>query len=110
KNHRKVFGGVCAELDCRSFRDVQVHVAFEVDRASQKCPGGNNYSTASRFVACSNCLLKSHCAIGFTITSRAVLCDYEIALSKDRSFYSLQYLWQLPPCVIRGKRISEIPG
>jgi hypothetical protein len=85
------------KLDRRSFGDMQIDVAAQVNRTSQKVPTRHQNATATSSIASLNRSLKGPGAISETIRYRAEPSDVEVALGKDRRFDSPQDSGHLRP-------------
>ena len=72
KDNRQITFGVGAETNGGAFRNVKIHVAFQVNRAGQINARRDNDFAAARLVTGVNRFAKRFGAIGDTITFRAV--------------------------------------
>src|SRR5215210_4083890 len=87
----QVFGRVCAELERRALRKIQVDIALEVNRAGQKRARRHDDATAARAVTGRYGLAYGLRIVCRATGARAVIRDLEVARGTPRRTDACEY-------------------
>src|SRR5687768_13732284 len=83
KHERQVIGRILTKLDGRRRSDVQIDVALQMNRASEKRTSGHYHPSAAGSIARRDSPSKCFRAISRPVTNRSVARDYKTAFGKN---------------------------